>query len=89
MSAMAGASRKGEVIHIQGIVTHKGDDRYDFSDSEDAFGAYELQESGRGKPFRVRQNWKQEVVGTVDILGSDQEGKLILGQPHFDWKDLN
>lgn len=52
-------------------------------------GAYELQQSGRGKPFTVLQNWRQKVTGTVKILGTDDNGKLILGQPKFQWADVD
>ena len=52
-------------------------------------GAYELQQSGRGKPFTIRQNWSQKVKGSVKILGTDDNGKLILGQPKFQWADVD
>tara|TARA_B100000513_G_scaffold180623_1_gene99182 strand:+ start:182 stop:451 length:270 start_codon:yes stop_codon:yes gene_type:complete len=84
---MAASRHKGsEVrIHIEGTILHKADDTYDFADNDDAMGAYELQQSGRGKPFTVRQNWSQKVKGSVKILGTDDNGKLILGQPKFQW----
>ncbi len=84
----ATATRQGNIIHIEGTVTHSGDDRYDFENNDEAFGAYELQESDRGTPFWVRQNWRQKVTGTVRILG-EEDGKLVLGQPHFQWKDVD
>ena len=83
------ARRHGDTIQIEGTVLHKADDRYDFADNDDSMGAYELQESGRGMPFTVRQNWRQKVKGTVKILGTDDNGKLLLGQPRFQWEDMD
>jgi hypothetical protein len=85
----ARATRQGDVVRIEGTVTHSGNDKYDFADNGEAFGAYELQKSGRGKPFWVHQGWQQRVVGTVNIRGKSKEGKLLLGQPHFTWEDIN
>ncbi len=82
----AKAKRIGDTIHIKGEVIHKGDDEYNFED-DDSYGAYEIQESGRGKPFIVRQNWKQHVEGTVKITDTDENGHLILGKPNFKWQD--
>lgn len=85
----AKATRDGDVVRIEGTVTHNGDDKYDFKDNNESFGAYELQQSGRGKPFLVQQNWQQRVSGTVKILGKDSSGRLILGKPQFKWEDID
>lgn len=83
----AKAKRIGDTIHIKGEVIHKGDDKYNFDEGDDSYGAYEIQESGRGKPFMVRQNWTQHVEGTVKITDIDENGNPTLGKPSFKWQD--
>lgn len=83
------ATRHGNKIHIKGTVSHNAGDTYDFDDNDESLGAYELQQSGRGKPFKIVRNWQQTVEGTVDILDTDDHGRLILGNPKFQWRDRN
>ena len=76
------ATRKGDVIHIEGTVSHTWMDRYDFHGKDDlAHDAKRLQDAGRGVPFDVEAKWKQVVKGTIRI----EDGKLA--DPRFQWTD--
>ena len=76
------ATRKGDVIHIEGTVGHTWMDRYDFHGEDDlARDAKRLQDAGRGVPFDVEAEWKQVVKGTIRI----EDGKLT--DPRFQWTD--
>ena len=91
------AERHGDEIRITGEITHSMRDIYDFGRYGPGrmLGAYDLQEVGRGTPFEIEGAWKQEVKGTVKILGSElvvRDGKRvrehILGNPEFRIRDV-
>lgn len=81
------ASRTGDTIQIEGTVIHDASDDYDFKDDDESFGAYEIQQSGRGKPFKVVQIWRQKVKGSVKITEESENGELTLSNPKFSWID--
>jgi hypothetical protein len=84
------ATRKGDTIDIEGIVTHDGSEDYDFHDgrSGDALGAKDLQDAGMGTKFNINRQWQQRFTGTVKVL-NDIKGELTLGKPEFTWQDVD
>jgi len=78
------ATLKGNVIHIEGEVTHTWNDKYDFHKWQPyADGALALQKHRGAKPFDIRSGWKQRLTGT-DILDNRR-----LTAPRFKWTDVN
>lgn len=75
--------RNGNIIHIQGEVTHSWKDQYDFHKWQPyADGALALSDASRAKKFDFGAEWKQRVVGSVQILSDGS-----LGNPQFKWTD--
>ena len=78
------ATLNGNVIHIEGEVTHTWDDTYDFHKWQPyADGARALQKHRGARPFDIRSGWKQRLTGTV----IRDDGRLTA--PRFKWTDLN
>ncbi len=78
------AWRTGDVIHIEGEVTHTWDDKYDFHKWQPyADGARALQKHRGARPFYIRSGWKQRLTGTVIL----DDGRLTA--PRFKWTDRN
>ena len=78
------AWRTGDVIRIEGEVTHTWDDTYDFHKWQPyADGARALQKHRGAKPFDIRSGWKQRLTGTVIL----DNGRLTA--PRFKWTDVN
>lgn len=78
------AWRTGDVIHIEGEVTHTWDDTYDFHKWQPyADGALALQKHRGARPFDIRSGWKQRLTGTVIL----DHGRLTA--PRFKWTDVN
>ena len=78
------ATLKGNVIHIEGEVTHTWNDKYDFHKWQPyADGARALQKHRGAKPFYIRSGWKQRLTGTIIL----DNGRLTA--PNFKWTDLN
>ena len=78
------AWRTGDVIHIEGEVTHTWDDTYNFHKWQPyADGALALQKHRGAKPFEIRSGWRQRLTGTV-ILDNRR-----LTAPRFKWTDRN
>jgi hypothetical protein len=76
------ATRKGDVIYIEGTATHAWKDRYDFHGKDDLGGdAKRLQDAGRGKPFDIKSEWRQHLKGTIRIENGN------LSDPKFQWTD--
>ena len=74
----------GDVIHIEGEVTHTWNDKYDFHKWQPyADGARALQKHRGARPFDIRSGWKQRLTGTVIL----DNGRLTA--PRFRWTDLN
>lgn len=80
------ATRTGDKIHLEGTVTHDGNQDYDFESFGigDAIGAKALQDGGEAGPFRIISNWDQRFSGTVDVVGKDQ-----LSNPRITWQDVD
>ena len=77
------ATRKGNVIHIKGVVDNAWKDTYDFEpDQPFADGALALQDHRGARPFDIRAGWKQKVQGTIEI------GNGALRNPKFQWTDV-
>jgi peptidoglycan hydrolase-like protein with peptidoglycan-binding domain len=78
------ATRQGNTIHIDGFVTHRWEDTYDFDPNQSGgAGAVTLEKAGRAKSFDIKSNWQQRVSGTIQI----KDGKLI--NPNLKWEDIN
>ncbi len=79
------ATRKGNIITLDGKVTHNWDDTYDFDPMGFIGGAggAALAKSGRAKPFKFGAAWTQRVKGTVEI----KAGRLL--NPKLEWFDMN
>ena len=78
------AWRTGDVIHIEGEVTHTWNDKYDFHKWQPyADGARALQKHRGAKPFDIRSGWKQRLTGTIIL----DDGRLTA--PRFRWADRN
>ncbi len=78
------ATLKGDVIHIEGEVTHTWNDKYDFHKWQPyADGARALQKHRGARPFYIRSGWKQRLTGTI-ILDHRR-----LTAPRFRWADRN
>ncbi|MDH5722968.1 MAG: hypothetical protein OEY94_06570 [Alphaproteobacteria bacterium] len=76
--------RKGDTIHIDGIVIHRWEDKYDFDPMQSGgAGAVALEEAGRAKSYDIKSNWKQRVTGTLQI----KNGELV--NPRLTWQDIN
>jgi hypothetical protein len=78
------ATRRGDEIHIQGIVDHKIKDPYDFNPG----GPYSaepnlLERHGKAKPFERRGLWSRRVNGTIRLEGGE------LRDPQFTWEDID
>ncbi len=79
------ATRVGETIHIEGVVTHTWKDRYDFNKTTflPTGGPVirsqmeELEKAGLAKPYEMRSRWHDRVSGTIEIRdGALQEPKM-------------
>ncbi len=78
------ATLEGNVIHIEGEVTHTWNDKYDFHKWQPyADGARALQKHRGARPFDIRSGWNQRLTGTV-ILNNRR-----LTAPRFRWTDKN
>ncbi len=78
------AKRQGNTILIDGVVSHKWGDRYDFDLVQSGgASATTLEKAGRAKSFDIESKWDQRVTGTVQI----KDGKLV--NPRLTWKDIN
>jgi len=78
------ATRKGDTLYFDGIVTQEWDDTYDFHPPEPGSGeALALEEAGRAKPFRFGATWKQRMRGTARI----RNGKIT--DPEIQWTDID
>ena len=86
------AKRNGDMIEIEGTITHDASDDYDFEKGTPGHlvGARRLQEAGRATPYRIESIWRQKVQGRVRILRtkvkSDPDGRSYeheLGNPEF------
>jgi len=78
------AKRKGDTIHIEGVVEHEWSDTYDWDkDQPYGAGAMELQVGRGAKPFDLRAGWRQRMKGTVRI----EDGELK--NPRLVWTDEN
>jgi hypothetical protein len=76
------ATRKGKTIHIQGSVTHKWEDTYDFEKGQvGAAGSLRLEKEMGAKPFPIRASWKQNFSGTVTLKNGE------LSNPNITWTD--
>lgn len=85
------ATRKGNKISFEGTVSHNADDDYDFHDGRtgDYIGAKDLQDSGRGKPFKTKRRWQQRVSGDVEIDGWEEGKGHVLKRPKMTWDDFD
>ncbi len=81
--------REGDTIYVEGRITHKLRDLYDFGrfGPGEWVGARDLQEAGRGTPFFVEGEWTQSVKGTVRIVGTDSDNRHVLADPTFEIVD--
>lgn len=78
------ARRQRNTIFIDGIVTHKWEDAYDFDPMQSGgAGAFALEKARRAKSFDLKSNWQQRVTGTLQI----KDGKLV--NPRLTWEDIN
>lgn len=76
------AARQGNTIHIQGIVTHKWEDTYNFEKGQiGAAGAHRLEKEMGAKPFPMGAAWQQNFSGTVSIKNG------VLSNPKITWTD--
>jgi hypothetical protein len=78
------ATRRGDEIHIEGIVDHHFKDPYDFNPG----GPYSsdpnlLERHGKAKSFDRRALWSRRVTGTIRM----ENGRL--GDPQFTWQDID
>lgn len=74
------ARRQGSAIFIEGIITHKYADTYDFLPGQPgAEGALTLQRYRGAKPFRTEAEWQQRVRATVQY----RNGRLF--RPQVEW----
>ncbi len=77
------ATRKGNMIHIIGVVDNTWKDTYNFAPNQPfANGALALQKHRGARPFDIRAPWKQKVQGTIEIING------ALRNPKFQWTDV-
>ncbi|MCP5367189.1 MAG: hypothetical protein H6906_06720 [Hyphomicrobiales bacterium] len=78
------AVRHGDIIYIEGTVTHVWKDRYDFEKGK--FGAdlpLKAKEGGKGHDYNIRAVWQQKVSGSFKI----SNGRL--SEPELVWRDID
>lgn len=72
------ATRRGERIHLEGIITHRFDDPYDFHEGQPySSEPLLLEKYGRAKPFNRKGAWNRRIKGSIR---TDNGG---LSEPHF------
>lgn len=77
------ATRRGDEIKIEGLVTHGMSDRYDFNPGQVFSDDARLLEKYRGaRPFDRTARWPRRMTGTIRI----KDGKL--SDPRFTWEDV-
>ncbi len=82
------ATRKGNIVEIEGDVYHTFIDKYDFNDDtymdKFLFKDYRrLAEQDRAKPFNVYGSKAQKLKGRMTI----ENGRVT--DPHFEWQDMD
>jgi hypothetical protein len=79
------ATRSGDVVHIEGRVTHTWKDDYDFEKGKSgAEGALLLEREGRAARFPIEAKWSQRVRGDVRIVGNE-----LVPVGNFQWSDVD
>lgn len=78
------ATRRGDVIEIEGIVQHGFGDRYDFNPGQPyASEPNLLERKGNAKSYDRTSSWQRRVTGTIRI----DNGRLY--SPRFTWEDID
>lgn len=76
--------RSGNTVFVDGIVTHRWDDIYDFEPMKLlADGALSLEQHGRAKKYNIKSQWQQRLTGSMKI----QKGRLI--NKKLEWEDID
>ena len=76
------ATRHGDKISLEGIVTHSWNDDYDFHGGPFSRDAEVARDLGGAKEFNVKSSWPQRMKAELEIDG----GELILKS--VEWQDI-
>ncbi len=78
------AKRHNNNISLEGIVTHRWEDLYDFETMKPfGAGAYALEEAGRAQNFNIHSQWQQRMNATMNL----KNGKLV--SRRITWQDID
>jgi len=82
--AVLDATRNGDIIHIEGTVSHSWTDTYDFEKGKSGSeGALLLEREGRAARFPIEAQWSRRVRGEVRIVGD-----RLMPVTEFQWTDV-